>query len=373
MSTSPRWALVRRRRSWRSGQAPGRSAASWLASCRRRRSLAWIRRRHWSPGGELAASVESLRFEVAEGTALPFGDHEFDAVVLHRVLCHVPRPDLILSEAFRVLRATGKLAVFDGDYATITLATGANDPPSCCVAAFQTAYINDPWLVRRLPSLVRAAGFSPSRMRSHGVMQGPGLPTERHGPRRRCLGSHRRHRRRPCAGAQGGGTQARHIARVLRAHRLRQPHRGPSVRRREERMSSGLAVSVADDLATSETQARVRPGASRSHIIFVRKSVTSSKVGSSSHQSGRLPRNQAASRECGRRLRPIAIAAGCDSYWSRRISFCPPLVAEPSPIAGSAIWRRRTEVRLGRRRRPGSGQLTQGVRLRRPARETGRC
>jgi hypothetical protein len=61
--------------------------------------------------------------------------------------------------------------VFDGDYATITLATGANDPLRCCVAAFQAAYINDPWLVRRLPSLVRAAGFSPSRMRSHGVIQ----------------------------------------------------------------------------------------------------------------------------------------------------------------------------------------------------------
>jgi SAM-dependent methyltransferase len=54
---------------------------------------------------------------------VPFGDDEFDAVVLHRVMCHIGRQDLVLNEAFRVLRATGKLAVFDGDYVTITLAT----------------------------------------------------------------------------------------------------------------------------------------------------------------------------------------------------------------------------------------------------------
>jgi SAM-dependent methyltransferase len=129
-----------------------------------------------SPGlvaraGELAADLPSVTFEVADGRAVPFGDEEFDAVVIHRVLCHVPRPQDLLSEAARLLRRSGRLAVFDGDYATITLATGADDPLSSCVTAFQHAYINDPWLVRRLPAMVRAAGFVPGRLRSHGVIQ----------------------------------------------------------------------------------------------------------------------------------------------------------------------------------------------------------
>ena len=42
-------------------------------------------------------------------------------VVFHTTLCHVPGPELALTEASRVLVAGGLLAVFDGDYATTTL------------------------------------------------------------------------------------------------------------------------------------------------------------------------------------------------------------------------------------------------------------
>lgn len=70
-----------------------------------------------------------------------------------------------------VVRAGGALTVFEGDYATITLATGADGPFNSCVSAFRSSYINDPWLVRRLPALVRAAGFRPGPLRSHGVIQ----------------------------------------------------------------------------------------------------------------------------------------------------------------------------------------------------------
>ncbi|HEX6015764.1 MAG TPA: hypothetical protein VFY87_28960, partial [Geminicoccaceae bacterium] len=65
----------------------------------------------------------------------------------------------LLAEAFRVLRSGGRLAVFDGDYSTITLATGEHDPLQVCVAAMVLAFVNDPWVVRRLPAMVEAAGF----------------------------------------------------------------------------------------------------------------------------------------------------------------------------------------------------------------------
>jgi hypothetical protein len=94
-----------------------------------------------------------------------------DAVVLHRVLSHVPEYDTILAEAHRVVRGGGQLAVFDGDYATITLATGDNDPLQTCVDAFRLAYITDPWIVRRLPRAVHDAGFVAGRLRSHGYVQ----------------------------------------------------------------------------------------------------------------------------------------------------------------------------------------------------------
>ena len=76
----------------------------------------------------LGAGQSTLTFEEADGRALPFASDTFDLVVCHTTLCHVPDPDTILHEAVRVLRPGGCLAVFDGDYATGTLATGAGDP-----------------------------------------------------------------------------------------------------------------------------------------------------------------------------------------------------------------------------------------------------
>jgi arsenite methyltransferase len=64
----------------------------------------------------------------------------------------------MLHEAVRVLRPAGCLAIFEGDYVTGTLATRAGDPLEACAEAFREQFVHDPWLVRRLPALVRAAG-----------------------------------------------------------------------------------------------------------------------------------------------------------------------------------------------------------------------
>jgi ubiquinone/menaquinone biosynthesis C-methylase UbiE len=120
---------------------------------------------------ELAEGLSTLTFQKADGRSLPFADHAFDAVVFHTTLCHVPEPEVMLHEAVRVLRPGGCLAVFEGDYATGTLGTKAGDPLEACAEAFREYFVHDPWLVRRLPGLVQAAGVHVERVRSYGYVE----------------------------------------------------------------------------------------------------------------------------------------------------------------------------------------------------------
>jgi ubiquinone/menaquinone biosynthesis C-methylase UbiE len=120
---------------------------------------------------KLAGTAPNMTFEQGDGRSLRFADAGFDVVVLHTTLCHIPQPERVVAEAARVLRPDGTLAVCDGDYATITVALGDCDPLQDCIEAVKAAFINDLWLVRRLPALLRSAGFELRASRSHGYLQ----------------------------------------------------------------------------------------------------------------------------------------------------------------------------------------------------------
>jgi SAM-dependent methyltransferase len=108
---------------------------------------------------DLAAGITHVNFVVGDGKALPFEDGSFDGVIFDSTLCHVPGPEVALDEAIRVLKPGGVLAAFDGDYATTTVSLGPHDPLQVCVDAMMASSVNDRYLVRRLPSLIRAAGL----------------------------------------------------------------------------------------------------------------------------------------------------------------------------------------------------------------------
>lgn len=119
----------------------------------------------------LAEGMPNLTFAVGDGRDLSYDDHSFDAVVCHTVLSHALGPEAVLAEAGRVVVPGGRLAVFDGDYATTTVAIVENDPLQACVEATIEAFMNDPYLVRRLPALVRGSGWSIVSFRPQGYVE----------------------------------------------------------------------------------------------------------------------------------------------------------------------------------------------------------
>ena len=118
-----------------------------------------------------AADMPNVSFREGDGRSLPFEDAIFDIVASDSMLSHVPGPERAVEQAFRVLRAGGYLAVFDGDYATTTVALGDHDPLQVCVDAMMANSVTDRRIMRRLTSIVAACGFDVVSFRSFGFAE----------------------------------------------------------------------------------------------------------------------------------------------------------------------------------------------------------
>ena len=119
----------------------------------------------------LGRGFSQLSFEIGDAQALAFAEASFDLVVFHTTLCHLPDPDQALREAHRVLRASGRLAIFDGDYLTTTVAIHSFDPLQRAVDAMVANFVHNPWLTRRLVKTLQSVGFVIRSHRSHGYTQ----------------------------------------------------------------------------------------------------------------------------------------------------------------------------------------------------------
>jgi len=106
-------------------------------------------------------SMTHIRFERANCYELPLGDGEFDVVYVHQLLQHLADPVAALTEARRVLRPDGYLAVREADYGTMTYY-----PPDPMLDTWLDRYHHlargnggEPDAGRRLMEWVRSAGF----------------------------------------------------------------------------------------------------------------------------------------------------------------------------------------------------------------------
>jgi arsenite methyltransferase len=112
-----------------------------------------------------------VSFAVAEAASTGQPDAAFDLVIAHTVYSHLIDPESALSEAWRVLKPGGLLVIFDGDFATLTVALFDGDPLQSAVSAVLRNMVHAPYIMRCLPALVGAAGFCMQSLEPHGYVQ----------------------------------------------------------------------------------------------------------------------------------------------------------------------------------------------------------
>jgi SAM-dependent methyltransferase len=91
--------------------------------------------------------------------AMDFPDARFDAAVAHTVISHVLDPLTVLQDAARVVRPGGRIAVFDGDYASWTFACADHALGKAMEEGIIAAVVNQPRVMRDMPRLLRQAGL----------------------------------------------------------------------------------------------------------------------------------------------------------------------------------------------------------------------
>lgn len=104
----------------------------------------------------LASTVE---FRVGDSHSLELRDASFDAVVAHTLFSHLDDPSAVLKEIVRIVKPGGKVAIFDGDYASMTFEADDPDKAKAHDEMIINAVVTNPRVMRQMPRLLREAGL----------------------------------------------------------------------------------------------------------------------------------------------------------------------------------------------------------------------
>jgi ubiquinone/menaquinone biosynthesis C-methylase UbiE len=99
--------------------------------------------------------ASQVEFRVGDAQKLQEEDAAYDAVIIHTLVSHVPDPAAVVLEAARVVRPGGSVAIFDGDYASLTYATGEHALDAELVQALLSVVVAHPYVMREVPAMIQ--------------------------------------------------------------------------------------------------------------------------------------------------------------------------------------------------------------------------
>jgi SAM-dependent methyltransferase len=110
-----------------------------------------------------------IEFGTGDSHSLGIADAAFDAVVAHTLLSHVEDQLAVLKEIVRVVRPGGQVGIFDGDYASMTLAVDEPAKAKAMDEMIVNAQVTNPRIIREMPGLLRAVGLERTAAFAHVV------------------------------------------------------------------------------------------------------------------------------------------------------------------------------------------------------------
>jgi len=108
-----------------------------------------------------------VEYRVGDAHQLDLPDARFDVVLAHTLVSHVTDPLGVLREARRVVKPGGVVAIFDGDYASLTFSHPDPDLARRVEETLLELVVNNPRVMRDMPRLLRDAGLELSEATPH--------------------------------------------------------------------------------------------------------------------------------------------------------------------------------------------------------------
>ncbi len=108
-----------------------------------------------------------VEFLSGDTRALDIPDGRFDGVVAHTLVSHVQEVLTVLEEVGRVVKPGGLIAIFDGDYASMTFALDDPLQSKKYDEALINAVVTSPRVMRQMPRLIQQAGLEMVRTFSY--------------------------------------------------------------------------------------------------------------------------------------------------------------------------------------------------------------